>query len=164
MVDKPYSKVNTLALLSETNNIKNMIVGKMRQVTSKGNPVCYALLTYMESYVPHVGKSKRQQRDLVIKYISKTYPYWDGVVSDDPSKSLTALIASLKVDYLRHASTLDAVGEMVKNKLPQEDLFEICMHTQKLLSYCLYYIHIKRCPVWDKHDRQQTQVLRSGRS
>lgn len=106
-----------------------------------------ATLSCVAKLDPTKGMGKAEKRSVVEKYISRSYPHWDKVTYQDPLKSVEMLLNEVGEQLINYRQELHLVFEMACHCLSDKQLKIICDTTQQIIiSYCVYYVHVKRDP------------------
>ena len=142
--EQAYKNVSTDLTISE-------LKGKttLKEKKKESYMLLYGILSIVAELDPTKGLDKSKKRLLVDQYIARSYPYWENISYHDPIRSVEMLLQDVKGELKNYTSKLDLVFQMARSCLKQDDFKRICTLTQQLISYCVYYVHIKRNPKKD---------------
>lgn len=152
MTLRPYRNASTDLIIEEVKTLRDQCVMdltstiKAKKKHTDVDKLLYSAISLAGSMDPTTGLDKTQKRTLVQKYIERSYPYWINISADDPVKSVEMLLGELGATMSHYEEEIKATYAMVSSCITLKQLDAICASTQKIISYCIYYIHVKRCP------------------
>lgn len=122
---------------------------------NRSHALLYATLSCVGSLDPTKGLDKREKRSLVENYINRSYPYWVNISSHNPLMSIELLLYEIGDKMKNYKDELKVIYEMASDCLNIDHLNHICATTQKIITYCIYYVHVKRFPYVDVKGEMQ---------
>lgn len=142
---KKYKSASTECIIVVMQDLKDRAIRMLKDVTCDRNIIIDAALKcFGDMDLKHLDMTHKRAK--VEQYILKSYPYWSNISANNPQLSVNLLIDHIKDEFPDYISLLDTLCEDYVEKLTKDDIDVICMLTQKLIAYSIFYVHEKRFP------------------
>lgn len=152
---KKYKTASTNCIISVMQELKDMTIAILRDSACERNLI-------IDTALKIIGAMDLMTLDMSIKrakveqYIQRSYPFWCNISARNPQLSVSMMIGQLKEAFPDHSAVLESLCADYVDNITSDNIIEICILTQRLIAYCIFYVHVKRFPVLNKESGSRT--------